>query len=104
MSSASAARPRPWRSSAVDILVSRVNTLEKVLEDPQVAVNEMVVEMHTAELLEEIGLTPDQIAELTGAGPARTGGPHRPEPYPDAMTSASLDRVRSAMTRLPFRS
>ncbi len=91
---------------AVDILVSRVNTLEDALDDPQVAHNEMIVEMrhpdyglvrtvgipikmrdtpgslrlppprlgeHTAEVLEELGFSAGEIAEmLSPASEARS--------------------------------
>lgn len=91
---------------AVDILVSRVNTLEDALDDPQVAHNEMIVEMrhpdyglvrtvgipikmedtpgslrlppprlgeHTAEVLEGLGFSPGEIAEmLSPASEARS--------------------------------
>ncbi|MGH2361416.1 MAG: CaiB/BaiF CoA transferase family protein [bacterium] len=91
---------------AVDILVSRVNTLEDALDDPQVAHNEMIVEMrhpayglvrtvgipikmedtpgslrlpppllgeHTAEVLEELGFSSGEIAEmLSPASEARS--------------------------------
>ena len=42
------------------------------------------------------GVASPSVPSVTSAGETAT--------YPDAVSSASLDRVRSAMTRLPFRS